>query len=91
MSDEDAKRRAHEAIGGLLDDGEFAVSWCLVIDVVGPNDVRYLAHRAGGGADGLDMPTIWHAAGMLRAGVQCADRQLAESTVDYDEDEDEGE
>lgn len=87
MSD-DAKRRVHEAIGGLLDDGEIAVSWVLTIDVAGPDNVRYLAHRAGGGADGDDNPMAWTALGMLRASAGVAEAQLLDMTVDIDEDED---
>lgn len=82
MSDDSAKRAVHDAIGGLLDDGEIAVAWTLTIDVAGPDDTRYLAHRAGGGIDGNDSPMIWTALGMLRAGLQVAERQLEDCTVD---------
>jgi hypothetical protein len=89
MSDQadDAKRRLHEAIGAVLDEGEIAVSWCLTIDVAGPDDIRYLAHRAGGGIDGQDNPMAWTALGMLRASVQCAEEQLSQMTVDLDDEE----
>lgn len=85
----EAKRRVHEAIGGLLDDGEIAISWVLTVDVAGPNDVRYLAHRAGGGIDGADNPMAWTALGMLRASAGVAEQQLLGMTYDADGDEDE--
>lgn len=82
MTTEDAQRRVHEAIGG-----EFAMSWVLTIDVAGPENTRYLAHRAGGGADGTDHPMMWAALGMLRASAQVAERQLADATGDPDEED----
>lgn len=85
MSDE-AQRRVHEAIGGLLDEGEIAISWVLTIDVAGPENVRYLAHRAGGGADGADRPMAWTALGMLRASAGVAEQQLLGMTTDADDD-----
>jgi hypothetical protein len=87
---DDAKARAHEAIGGLLDEGEIAISWVLTIDVAGPDNTRYLAHRAGGGHDGSDNPMAWAALGMLRASVVAAEQQLLDMTVDIDIDDDDG-
>jgi hypothetical protein len=84
----DAHRAVHEAIGGMLDEGEIAISWTLTIDVAGPDQRRYLAHRAGGGADGADAPVAWTALGMLRASMQAAEQQLRDGTVDYDTDDD---
>lgn len=91
MSEADDTRRAvHDAISALLDDGEIAVSWALTIDVAGPDDTRYLAHRSGGGIDGDEHPTVWSALGMLRAAVQVAEDQLRDCTyTPDDEDEDE--
>lgn len=86
MSD-DAQRRVHEAIGVLLDEGEIAVSWVLTIDVAGPDNVRYLAHRAGGGGDGDDRPMAWAALGMLQASANVAADQIREQTVDPPDDE----
>lgn len=88
MSDDDARREAHEAIGGLLEDGEIAVAWTLTIDVAGPDERRYLAHCAGGGHDGTDQPMMWAALGMLRASVQVAEEQLRDSTEDADGEDD---
>lgn len=87
MTDNDARRAVHEAIGGLLDEGEIAISWCLTIDVAGPENVRYLAHRAGGGADGHDAPMAWTALGMLRASVGVAEAQLLNCTEDAEDDD----
>lgn len=87
MSDDAAKARVHEAIQGLLDEGEIAVCWTLTIDVAGPDGVRYLAHRAGGGHDGSDDPMVWTALGMLRASVLTAEQQLVAQTWDVDDDE----
>ena len=89
MSDayDEALRRVHDAIGGLLNDDEFAVGWCLTIDVAGPDDRRYLAHRAGGGLDGTEAPMVWTALGMLRSSMQVAEDQLRESTQDAEDDE----
>lgn len=74
---EEAQQAVHRVIGELLDEGELAISWCLTIDVAGPDNVRYLAHRAGGGHDGTDRPMAWTALGMLQASVGCAEVQLA--------------
>lgn len=85
----DPKRHLHEAIGGILDEDEIAVSWCLTIDVAGPDERRYLAHRAGGGIDGHQNPMAWAALGMLRASVGVAEQQLLEMTTDDLDEEDE--
>lgn len=80
-----AKARVHEAIGGLLEEGELAISWVLTIDVAGPDSSRYLAHRAGGGADGEDNPMAWTALGMLQASARVAEAQLLDQTEDTDD------
>lgn len=87
MAAEDAQRAVHEALAGYLDEGELAVGWCLTIDVAGQDDVRYLAHRAGGGFDGTDSPMMWTALGMLQASVDVARRQLADCTSSTDDEE----
>lgn len=74
-----------DALGGLLEPGELVVRWVATVEVVGPNGVTYLAHRAGGGADGDDRPTAWAALGMLRASVLLAEDQVREMTVDVDD------
>lgn len=92
MSDDrdQAARDVHKALSGFLDEGEIAVGWCLTIDVAGPDDLRYLVHRAGGGVDGTDAPMMWTALGMLKASANVAADQLRECTTDADEgDEDE--
>lgn len=83
----EAHRKVHEAIGELLGDGELAISWVLTIDVAGPDDLRYLAHRSGGGVDGGENPMAWTALGMLRASVGVAERQLLDMTEDADDEE----
>lgn len=85
---QDVYSRVHEAISLLLEDGEIAIHWTLTIDVAGPDNVRYLAHRAGGGHDGTDGPMAWTALGMLRASVGVAEQQLLDSTRDTIDDED---
>lgn len=84
MTDEAAKA-VHQAIGGLLDEGEIAISWVLVVDVAGPDDTRYLAHRGGGGHDGLEKPMCWNALGMLRASVLSAEELVTDRTVDRED------
>ncbi len=83
MSDQ---ANVHEAISGLLREDEIAVAWTLTIDVAGADEVRYLAHRAGGGSDGNDKPMVWTALGMLRAGLQVAEDQLRDCTEDIEDD-----
>jgi hypothetical protein len=78
----EAQQAAHEAISGLLDEGEIAVGWTLTIDVAGQDNVRYLAHRAGGGVDGSQRPMVWTAMGMLQASLDAARDQLRDSTTD---------
>ena len=85
---ETRRRAAHDAISALLDDGEIAIGWTLTIDVAGPDDIRYLAHRAGGGHDGSSPPMAWTAMGMLRASMQVAEQQLADCTGDAEMDDD---
>jgi hypothetical protein len=81
----DEQHRLHEAIESILDEGEIAISWVLMIDVAGPDRRRYLAHRAGGGADGSDYPMAWTALGMLMGSADVARKQLLDSTQDHDE------
>jgi len=83
----DAQQAVHEALRLYLGDDELAVGWCLTIDVAGPDDTRYLAHRAGGGHDGTNSPMIWTALGMMRASCQVAEEQLRESTTDTEDDD----
>jgi hypothetical protein len=84
----EAAKAVHQALTDSLDEGEIAISWVVTIDVAGPKDVRYLAHRAGGGADGTDAPMTWQALGMLEASAQLAGDQVRACTFDAD-DEDE--
>jgi hypothetical protein len=80
----DAQLALHEAIQACLGDGEIAVCWTLTIDVAGPDDTRYLAHRAGGGADGHSHPSLWVALGMLLASARTVEDQLSDNTHDSD-------
>lgn len=85
---EQARAAVHEALRSFLDDGEIAIAWVLTIDVAGPDNRRYLAHRAGGGADGQDLPMAWTALGMMRSSMQVAERQMSNSESDAElEDE----
>lgn len=88
MSEAEALAVVHEAIGGLVPDGEIVVAWTLQLDVAGPEDTRYLAHRAGGGIDGTDKPLVWQALGMIASALAVAEDQLRDNTADT-EDEDE--
>jgi hypothetical protein len=56
--------------------------------VAGPDDTRYLAHRAGGGHDGHSNPMAWAALGMLRASMKVAEQQLLDITEDADDEDD---
>jgi hypothetical protein len=84
---EEAQRAVHAALKDYLDEGEIAISWCLTVDVVGPDNTRYLIHRAGGGVDGTDAPMAWTALGMLETSADTARDQLREMTVEPDEDD----
>jgi hypothetical protein len=86
LNDEEL-RAIHTAIGDSLDEGEIAVSWVLTIDIAGTDDTRYLAHRAGGGADGTDAPMSWTALGMLEASVALATDQVRECSIQPGEDD----
>jgi hypothetical protein len=86
VTHEDAQRRVHEAIGALLDDDEFALTWVLTVDVAGPEGRRYLAHRAGGGADGTESPMSWVVLGMTRASAALAEQQVFDCTLDSDDE-----
>lgn len=81
-------RLVHDALTAAFGPDEVVVGWVMVVEVAGPNGVRYLAHRAGGGHDGLEPPTAWTVLGMLESGVDSARDQLREMTVDvHDDDE----
>lgn len=83
-----ADRKAiHAALQASLDEGELAVCWTLQIDVAGPDGRRYLAHRAGGGVDGMEAPMAWTALGMLQASANLAASQLREQSGPTDEDQ----
>jgi hypothetical protein len=84
---EQAQRSVHEGLAGFLDEGEIAISWLLVIDVAGQDGKRYLAHRAGGGIDGQEQPTIWGAAGMLTCALDEARGQMSDATEPPEGDE----
>lgn len=73
---DDADRAVHSALSGYLDEGEMLVCWVVSCEVVGPNGVHYLAHRAGAGYDGTEDPTVWNAVGMLEAAREDAMGQL---------------
>lgn len=89
MSAEEKQRRLHDAIQGVLDDGEIAIAWTLTVDVAGLDDTRYLAHRAGGGPDGNSRPSAWTALGMLEASSEVARRHVLGATSDHSAPEDE--
>ncbi len=82
-----SKSDLHDAIQASLDADEIAISWVLVVDVAGPDDTRYLGHRAGGGHDGQSMPMSWQALGMMEAAVLLASDQVRAATVDRDDDD----
>lgn len=90
MRHEDAQRKVHEAIKAFLRDGEIAINWVLTIDVAGPDDMRYLAHRSGGGVDGTDNPMAWAALGMHETAADLARMQL-DQMIETAEDEDDEE
>jgi hypothetical protein len=87
MTVEEAQRAVHEALSGFLDDDEITINWVLTIDIAGPDNRRYLAHRAGGGADGTEGPAAWHALGMLQCASDVARDQLRGMTEEPPEDE----
>jgi len=87
VTTKDAQRAVHEAVGLFLGENEIAVCWTITIEVAGQDDVRYLAHRAGGGVDGTDAPMCWTALGMLEASRDLALEQLRDSTYEDGESE----
>jgi hypothetical protein len=76
----DAEAAAQEGLQGLLPAGHLALSWVAVVEVAGPDGLRYIAHRAGGGHDGDSAPTAWAALGMLTAGAAVAEAQVLSGT-----------
>lgn len=89
--DTPANTKVHEAISALLNEGEIAIQWCLVIDVAGPDATRYVAHRVGGGSEGTDLPQTWEILGLLEASAALARSAVVGSSrlVRGDEGEDE--
>lgn len=83
------KTHLHDTISDLLDEGEIAIGWIVIVDVAGPDGARYLSHRDGGGVDGTDPPTPWNAVGMLQAAsAVSADKMLTVTYNEQDPDED---
>jgi hypothetical protein len=82
------QQQVHEALRAYLDEDEIAVGWCLVIDVVGTDGTRYLAHRSGGGFDGSENLQVWQALGMLRSSIITAEEQLGDCTQDVEDEDD---
>jgi hypothetical protein len=76
-----AQEEVHEAIGGYLDEGELVRAWVMVVEVADAKGTS-LMHRAGGGDDGSNRPTVWEVIGMLRSGERLAEDQLAEISRD---------
>jgi hypothetical protein len=74
---ENPRTDVQDALGGFLKEGEIITGWCVVAEVADHTGTR-LIHRAGGGAEGTEPPTIWEALGMLRAGEIMAEGQLAQ-------------
>lgn len=91
MAKSSAEGAVQAAAQGLIEEGEVIVSWVMTIDVAGPDGVRYIAHRAGGGADGDEPPTMWSALGMFEASGALAREQILETTREPPEDESEPE
>lgn len=88
MSEEFDYAKAHAGLSELIDEGEVIVKWAAVIEVMGPNDTRYLAHRAGCGVDGEDSPMTWDVIGMMRSGMLNAeDQQMSVSCFDDVDDD----
>lgn len=76
-----AKANVQTAAQELINDGEIIVGWCIVLEVVRPNGDRYLAHRAGGGQDGEQLPPMWTELGMLQAAANNVAADIRASTA----------
>ncbi len=81
----DTHTEVHRALQGFVDEGELVVAWHVTVEVLAPDDARYLAHRAGGGMDGTDPPTIWNVVGMLDSSLNTARQQLRTDDVEEDD------
>lgn len=81
MEDDDPRTAVQEALQGFAHEGEVVTRWCVAMEVVGPSGAG-LVHRAGGGHEGRESPTIWTAIGMLRSSQITAERQLLDDTRD---------
>lgn len=93
MTYDEARSVVQGAICLLLEGDEIPIAWTLTIDVAGQNGTRYLAHRAGGGIDGNESPTVWAALGMLKASIIQTEEQLrdcGEYVEDEEDDVEEG-
>lgn len=79
----------HEALKGYLDEGEILIGWTTTMEIALPDGGGYLAHRHGGGIDGLNAPSLWTALGMLRTAVLDCETQLRSFQQIIEDDEDE--
>lgn len=77
----DPRPQIQAALEGYFEEGEVLTRWCVVMEVVDKNGAG-LSHRAGGGHEGRESPTIWTALGMLRASQVTAEAQLLDDTRD---------
>lgn len=79
MEGDDPRTAVQEALQGFAQEGEIITRWCVVMEVVGTTGAG-LMHRAGGGHEGRESPTIWTAIGMLRSSQISAEQQLLDDT-----------
>lgn len=77
MSSKDVQDAIQKA---FLREGEIVVGWVLTMEVAEPDGAGYLAHRAGGGVDGGNPPSLWGDLGMTEARAGTVKALLAEST-----------
>lgn len=87
-----ANQRVHDAIRDFCDDDtDIVVAWVITVEVAKADGGKYLMHRHGGGIDGDERGTAWHVAGMIRAAQLDVEGQLADMSIEIEDDDEDDE
>lgn len=85
----DPRPAVHEALHSFLKQDEILVGWTVILEVANvTSQVRYLAHRSGGGANGTDDVMVWTEIGMLESVLANRRRDVVNWTTPTDDGND---
>jgi hypothetical protein len=67
----------------LFPEEDRLIQWALAVDVMRPDESRYLAYRARAGAFGQKEPTAWAVLGMVESYGATIKNSIAQGTVQF--------